>query len=207
MKLLLLPPVSYQVFYHLPVHQRLPAEEIHLQVPTVPGVGDQEIQRLFPHFKAHQRPSSMVLSFFRETVAAGQVAVVGNVETESLHHRLALFDLIDQALICILCEQLSRPGQFRQIPKGLGDLTLRVLLLQRRGCCRRQFRRLQFLGGIGLFPGSQPFHQLIAQRVHHMDRAAVHIQDDLISVILILVNQGLIPLSFFLFYTTRNSGP
>ena len=44
MYLLLLSSVSYQIFYHLPVHQRLPAEEIYFQIATASGVFDQEIQ-------------------------------------------------------------------------------------------------------------------------------------------------------------------
>ena len=37
------PCVGDQVLDRLPVHQRLPAEKVHLQIPTAPGMLDQEV--------------------------------------------------------------------------------------------------------------------------------------------------------------------
>ena len=49
MKLLLFSSVCNQIFDHLPVHQRLSAEEIHFQIASVSGIGDQEIQRFLSY--------------------------------------------------------------------------------------------------------------------------------------------------------------
>ncbi len=51
MKSFLLPAVFHQVLHYFPVHQWLSAKEIHLQVTSGAGIGDQEIQCLFPNFK------------------------------------------------------------------------------------------------------------------------------------------------------------
>ena len=50
-QLFLLPPISHQVFHNLPVHQRLPAEEVDFEIPPVPGILDQEIQCFLPHLE------------------------------------------------------------------------------------------------------------------------------------------------------------
>ena len=71
MDLFLFPSVCNQIFDNLPVHQRLSAEEIDLQVVTVAGIGDQEIKRLPANLKTHQRTAAMVLSLFCETVLTG----------------------------------------------------------------------------------------------------------------------------------------
>ena len=107
MDLLLLPAIGYQVFHDLPVHQRLAAEEIHFQVPALPGIRDQEIQRFLSHFIGHQRPAPVVFAFFREAVFTRQVAVVGDVETERLHHRLPLLHFVNIVFIYVPREQTS----------------------------------------------------------------------------------------------------
>ena len=105
--LLLLPAVSYQVLHDLPVHQRLAAEEIHFQVPALSGILDQEIQRFLSHLIGHKRPASVVFAFFREAVFTRQVAVVGDVETERLHHRLPLLHFVNIVFIYVPREQTS----------------------------------------------------------------------------------------------------
>ena len=88
MDLLLLSAVSHQVFHHLPVHQRLTAEKVHLQISSVAGIGNQEIQRLLAYLKTHQRSAAMVLAFLRKAVFTGQITVMGNVQTERLDNGL-----------------------------------------------------------------------------------------------------------------------
>ena len=121
MKLLLLPPVGYQIFHDLPVHQRLAAEEIHFQVPALPGIRDQEVQRFLSDLIGHQRPAPMVFAFFREAVFTRQVAVVGDVEAERLHHRLPLLHFVNITFIYVPREQASffrqRGDRFQDVRK------------------------------------------------------------------------------------------
>ena len=48
---LLFSSIGYKILYHLPVHQRFPAEEINFQVSPVSGIGNQKIKSFFPHLK------------------------------------------------------------------------------------------------------------------------------------------------------------
>ena len=100
--------VSHQILHHLPVKQRFPAEEIHLQIDPVPRMRHQKIKRLPARLITHERPSAVVLSFLRKTVSAGQVTVVGDMQTKRLHHRLPAFIFTDILLINILCIQHAR---------------------------------------------------------------------------------------------------
>ncbi|MPM31948.1 hypothetical protein SDC9_78505 [bioreactor metagenome] len=65
-----LPRVGDGLFDDLPVHERLPAEEVHFQVGSAAGMRDQKIDRLFPHGKRHEGPFPVILSLAGETVFA-----------------------------------------------------------------------------------------------------------------------------------------
>ena len=91
MKLFLLSSIFHQIFYHLPVHQRLAAKKIHLQVSSGAGIGNQKIQGLFSNLKGHQGSSSMIFSLLRKTVAAGKITVMGNMQTKCFYNRTAVF--------------------------------------------------------------------------------------------------------------------
>ena len=101
MYLLLLSSVSYQIFYHLPVHQRLPAEEIYFQITAVARILDQEVQRFLTDFIAHKCSSSMIFPFFCKTVFASKVTVVCNMQAQCLYNCLSLLYFFDHAFICI----------------------------------------------------------------------------------------------------------
>ena len=125
-ELFLLSSVSHQVFHHLPVHQRLPAEEVHFQISPVSGIGDQEIQRLFSDLEAHQRTSSMIFAFLCKTVFTCQVAVMGNMQTQRLYYRLALLHLVYHTLVNVRYKQLSCFGKLRQIIQYVLQIFCRI---------------------------------------------------------------------------------
>ena len=75
MDLLLLSSVCNQVFYYLPVHQRLPAKEIHFQISSASGICDQEIQ-CFCRLRSSSGATAMILTFFCKAVTTGEVTVV-----------------------------------------------------------------------------------------------------------------------------------
>ena len=78
--------VLHQALNHVPVHQRLSAEEVHLQVAAGAGVVHQEVQGLLAHLKAHQSPVAVVLALAGEAVLAVEIAGVGHVEAQCFHH-------------------------------------------------------------------------------------------------------------------------
>ena len=114
--------VFHQAFYHVPVHKRLAAKEIHLQVFPVTGIGNEEIQGLFPHLIAHQGAAAMVLAFLCKTVAAGQVTVMGNMEAQCLDHGLTLFKIHHEIMVNVLCQKLFHINQLLDILQRLPQL-------------------------------------------------------------------------------------
>ena len=78
--------VFHQALHHVPVHQRLTTEEVHLQIGAAAGVIHQKVQRLLANLKAHQRAVSMVFSLAGEAVGAVQVAGVRHMQAQRLHH-------------------------------------------------------------------------------------------------------------------------
>ena len=175
MDLFLLPSVGHQILDHLPVHQGLAAEEIHLQVPPVPGIGNQEIQGLFSHLVAHQGPASMVLALLREAVAAGQVAVMGDVEAEGLDHGGTFLKVDDPVLIGILREKRPLVLQGLHVLQHLPDLSFRPSAAQPGDDLLRLMLLIEA-------------DDLVCQLIHHMDRSAVHIQDNIVTVVIIAMN-------------------
>ena len=182
--------VSYQLLHHLPVHEGLPAKEIHLQIDTVPGIFHQKIQRLPAHLKTHQRPSAVVFALPCKAVFTGQITVVGNVQAERFHHGLPLRKRIYIVFVNVLGKKLSRFFQgkkfLRQFPcfgMGQGKLLLKCLrnyLLILRPLC------------------NQPLHhgnRIISGPVHHMHAAAVDIHHNMISIINIPVYHKFFSLS------------
>ena len=123
--------VFHKVLYHLPVHQRLTAKEIHLKIHAVSGICNQKIQCLFPYLKAHKSPSSVIFPFLRKAVFACQIAVVGNMETKCFYHRLTLFKIYDVVFIDVLGSQKAFFLQFKDFRKSLLQISLRIFVLQR----------------------------------------------------------------------------
>ena len=119
MELFLLSSVFYQTFYHVPIHQRLPSEEIHFQVCAVSGISNQKIKSLLSHFIGHQGSSAMVFSLFCKTVPAGQITVVGDMKTEGLYHCLPFFEMFNGISVNILCKKHSLLFQFLDLPQSL----------------------------------------------------------------------------------------
>ena len=129
MRLLQGTAVGHQLLHHIPVHQRLSAEEIHLQVNPVSGVGHQEIQGLLSHLVGHKGSSSVVLALLGEAVLAGQVAVVGNVEAERLHHRFSLLKINYIVLVDVCRKELFHIDQLLNIGKGFLHILSRICSL------------------------------------------------------------------------------
>ena len=176
--------IGHQILYHLPVHQGLSPKEIHLQVDPVPGMLHQKIQGLFPHVKAHQRPSPMVLSLSCKAIPAGQVTVVGDVEAECLHHCLALFKVKNIILIDIRGEQLPVLFQLQNLIHSLGNLLLRAG--NARQIQHRSLYGIRILDAL-LYQRLYQRNHCVNNIVHHMDGSAVHIHHYIVAITFILM--------------------
>ena len=190
--LLLLPAVGHQALDHVPVHQRLSAEEVHLQVPAAAGIGDEKVQGLLAHLVAHQGPLPLVLALAGEAVLAGEVAGVGHVEAQGLDHGVLVLEIKGQILVLVRGEELPPGLQVLHALQHGADLLRRYLRAVPVLC---QHPGDDLLSGAGLVE----VDDVVGQVVHRVDGAAVHIQYDIISVELIAVNHSyVLPIPFVL---------
>ena len=181
MKLLLLSAVSHQILYYLPVHQRLTAKEVYLQISPASGILNQKIQCLLSHLIAHQRPASMVFTLFRKAILTGQIAVMGNMQAQSFHYGGPLFKVNDFIFIGILRKENALLFQLFNILQDLPDLFLWIPVL----------KLIHNLLSAFFFIERNCF---IRQLIYHMNCAAVYIQHNIVAVISILMDH-LCPLS------------
>ena len=140
--------IGHQPLHHVEIHQRLAAEEVHLQIVPGAGVIHEEVQCLLAYLIAHQRPVAVVLALTGEAVGAVEVAGVGE---GVLGEKLPRILQRQQLIVALL--QL-RPGHVLPIP---------VLLRQ------RIHQRLPLLR---LEPGDH----VIGHLVHGVDGAGTYIQ-------------------------------
>ena len=182
--------IGHQVLDHLPVHQRFPAEKVHFQIASVARMRHQKIQRLFAHFKAHERPVAMVFALAGKAVFTVQVTGVCHMQAESLDIVAALFEIKSHIGVYIFAVQFAGLLQRLDIRQTVTDL------------------RLGHIRAIAVFLKHPP-HDLVLRRlriqsdhivchlVHHVDRAAVHIQHDVIAVEFVLMDHLGFPLCSF----------
>ena len=184
MDLFLFPSVCNQIFDNLPVHQRLSAEEIDLQVVTVAGIGDQEIKRLPANLKTHQRTAAMVLSLFCETVLTGKVAVVRDVQAQCFHNGRTCLVVKNRFFIDIFCKEYTGIFQLLAFLQRFFYLFSWILVFQQ--CSRFHF---------GL-TAIQQRNGIVHKVINHMYGTAVYIQHDVISIIFILMDHIKTPLFY-----------
>ncbi len=180
--------VSHQVFHHLPVHKRLPAEEIHFQIHPAAGICHEEVQCLLSHFQTHKRPSAVVFALPRKTVFTCQITVVGNVQAERLYDSLPVFEGVYVILVDILRKKLPLLLQIQDLLHRLlrfGKLHGK-LLRHPAGDFFLRFHPLQ----------EQPLHhrdRIVGGLVHHMDAAAVDVHHNMVTVTDILMYHDFSP--------------
>ena len=184
--LLPLPGVADNLLHHPEVHQRLPAEEVQLQIAPALRFFNQEVDGLLPHLQGHLHPvAGAKVPCPGKAVIAPQVAVVGDVQAHGFnggkHHAVGELAIVIGGKEGALAVQLQHPpvGLLHRLPAISG-----VFFRQGGGADLRQ-------GGLYLL--GQPVEKL----VHHVDPAAVDIQNNVVSVHLIAVYHGF-PHSFSL---------
>ena len=181
------PGVGHQVLHHLPVHQRLAAEEIHLQVGPIPRVGDEEVQGLLPHLEAHQSPVAVVFPLACEAVGAVEVAAVGHVEAQGLHHVAGtLLEGPGDVREGVRRVELPGPHQGLHVGDALPELRLRhvgAVPVGFQQSLDNLLRRMVRVEG----------NQVIGHLVHHMDAAGAAVQDEVVAVQLVLMYHVFLP--------------
>ena len=85
MELLLLSGIRHHLLDHAEVHQRLSAEEIHLQIPALSGMTDQKIHGALARLRAHKLPAVVICPLVRKAVRAPQITVMGHMQAHCLY--------------------------------------------------------------------------------------------------------------------------
>ena len=144
----------------------------------------QKIQRLFAHFKAHQRPVAVVLALTGKAVAAVQIAGVRHVQTQRLDHiAAALLEGARQSRKGVRAEQRALADELRHVVNARPQLLLRhvrpirIFFPQRIDDLVRGMIRIQR-------------DHVVGHLVHRVNRAGAGIQHDIVAIQLILMNHG-----------------
>ena len=130
------PAVCHQVFHDLPVHKRLAAKEVNLQIDSVSGISHEEIKCLAPDLIAHQSTSAVIFPFLRKTIPACQITVMGDMQTQCLDHRLPVLKVKNVILVNVLREKASLLLKRKDFFHSLTKLSLRIRKLCRCGRCQ-----------------------------------------------------------------------
>ena len=166
-----------------------PPKKSTSKVDAVSGVCDQEIQCLLSDLKAHEGAASMVLAFLCEAVLAGKVAVMGNMKAECLHDRLTFLEIDHIVFVNIRSEQLLRVDELLNIGERILNIFCRVLY-------RPVLLSLLFLvireASVFPYPDDlrENLHGIVEQRIHGMNRSTVYVQNNMVSIIYILMYQS-----------------
>lgn len=164
--------VGHQLLADLKIHQRLAAEEVHLQIMPGAGMFHQKIQRPFAGLKAHQAGLAVELSLRRKAVGAVQIAGVRHVQAQRLDHIGAVLEVKGVAGVGVRGKELSLRRQLVDILKHIRHI-LRgggIFFAQLRGNLLTRHSFFQQADGV------------IGQLVHRMDAAAVHVQHNVVAI-------------------------
>ena len=140
----------------------------------------------------------MIFALLGKTVFARQIAVMGNMETERLYYCLSFHDILYTGLMSIRCEELSCLRKFSEIIEHLVNLLRIIFLLI---LFFDFFLCLTLPDGIGCLlriHRGQCCDQIVSHLIYDMNTSAVNIQNDIISIILVLMDHFVYPFLFFL---------
>ena len=168
------PSIGYQFFYYIEVHQWLAAKEIYFQVAAVSGIGYEKIQCFFADFQAHEGTVSLVLTLSGKAVTARQVAVVGNMQAQCLHYRLAFLEVDNSFFVHIYGKQGAIFFQFIQILKYIFHIfCCDILSVFGKHLVCNLLPESFFLASVLCF--IQKFQNIVNHIIHYMNGSAVYI--------------------------------
>ena len=178
--------VGDEVLDDLKIHQRLAAEEIHLQIAPSAGMGDEVIQREAADLEGHQRALALILPLTGEAIGAVEIAGVRNVQAERLDHaRAAVLQLAGHVR-----KRVGREQPARRLERfDLREAVLKLAGGDAVGGVCMQDVVCDFPAGMGLIHADDVERRL----VHHMDRAGADVQHDVQPAELIAVYHNEIP--------------
>ena len=178
-----LPAITHHRPDGLHIHQGFAPEQVHLQVLPMAGMGDQKVQGFASHRRGHHAPGTVEFPRIRKAVTAAQVAIVGHMQAHGLDHLLPRLAFGRHGLRGV---HTARRPQRLHFLHDLPDLPLRI--------------------GQGVYIPAlfQGLHHRKGRLIHAVQRAALHVQDQVIVMKSKCVYQS--GTSFFLLALGRRAG-
>jgi len=102
-----LPAIFNYTLYHIPVHQRLSSEEVHLQIHSVAGIFHEKIKSPLSRFQAHKSPLAMEFPLACKAVVAAEITGMSYMEAKSLDLRVSVLQVESPGLIYVFSEQFA----------------------------------------------------------------------------------------------------
>lgn len=168
--------IGHKPFYHIPIHQRLAAEEVHLKVAAAAGVFHQEIQRPPSYLEAHHRPLTVVFTLAGEAVGAIEIAGVSHMEAKGLHHVPGAF-LEGAGQGGKVIRRIELAGLYQCLNLPIAVLKLRFGHVRLCSIFSQHFPDNFFPGHVGIAGD-----YVVSHLVHHMDGAGAGVQHNIAAV-------------------------
>ena len=115
---------------------------------------------------------------------------MGNMKAEGLHDRLAFLEIDHIIFVNIRSEQFLRVDELLNIGEGILNIFCRILTDQRFSHCfflviREGHRFFHIQDDL-----CENLHGIVEQRIHRMNRSAIYVQNNMVSIIYILMYQS-----------------
>ena len=177
MQLFLLSGIGHHLLNHIPVHQGLAAEEVHLKVSSCAGIFNQKINRTLADLKCHERTFPLIFALTGEAIGAVQVAGMRNMQAQRLNHRISRLEIIRQIFIIIGRKQLACPSECHHIVNTfLHILRCDIVIFFEHG-----------INDIPLRILANHADDIIRQIIYAMDGATAGVQHDVVTIQFILM--------------------
>ncbi len=164
------------LLHHVPVHQRFTTKEIQFAVFSRTTMGNQEIYAPASHIKAHEHTPFPIATLPCKAVFTAKVAVMGNINAQGFNDRT----VFDGHLIV----RIHRCKQYLLL-----DEIIQIIHDFIQFCC------IIIVGQIGQYHipiGPIIISQyLISHIIHHVNDTAIHVHNNIHSILLESVNHGL----------------
>ena len=113
------------LYYRIPRHERLAAEEVKLELLAVGGALDKEVDSLLAGLGGHNAALAAEVALLREAVLAAEVAVVGNVQAHGLYR--GLDHCVAVLFVVVLGEERAVPVELVKLGVALAHFVFEVL--------------------------------------------------------------------------------
>ena len=99
--------VCNKIFDDLPIHKRLSAEKVHLEIAARSAVFDEKIKRTFAHFVRHKRTLAVIFALRRKAILAVEIASVRDVKAHGFKHGVAFCEIFYIGLKLVFCKEFA----------------------------------------------------------------------------------------------------